>query len=219
MSTLFRVSSIDSKGFVEHEWFPTLFTANDRANDLVVLGREGVDFEEVEVPWDHLADLIHWLNHTPNSPPLKEDHPMCDPVTKPAYVTAGETEYKASQQRAHEMLKALDTPLGVFTYDPNKDLADTPVVRATDLLSKAASIMEERGKQYDKPEGERSMGQTVDIFNLFHGTKLTEAQGWHFMQILKDVRLFQRPGYHADSAEDGVAYSSLKAEAKAKETP
>lgn len=43
------------------------------------------------------------------------------------------------------------------------------------------------------------------------------AQGWHFMQILKDVRLFTRPAYHADSAEDGIAYCALKAEAKAKE--
>lgn len=86
------------------------------------------------------------------------------------------------------------------------------------LLKRAAEIMEERGKQYDKPEGERSMAQTVDIFNRYHGLGMTEAQGWHFMQILKDVRLFQRPGYHADSAEDCIAYASLKAEAKASET-
>lgn len=77
--------------------------------------------------------------------------------------------------------------------------------------------MEDRAAIYDKPEGERSMAQTVEIFNLHHGTQLTEAQGWHFMQILKDVRLFTRPGYHADSAEDGIAYSALKCEAKARE--
>jgi hypothetical protein len=59
------------------------------------------------------------------------------------------------------------------------------------------------------------MAQTVAIFNLYHGTELTEAQGWHLLQILKDVRLFTRPGYHADSAEDCVAYAALKAEALA----
>ena len=71
--------------------------------------------------------------------------------------------------------------------------------------------------EYDKPEGERSMAQTVAIFNLHHGLGMTEAQGWHFMQILKDVRLFQNPGYHQDSAEDCIAYAALKAEAKQSE--
>lgn len=90
-------------------------------------------------------------------------------------------------------------------------------MNAADILSKAAQHMAERSKTYDKPEGERSMAQTVAIFNLFHGTDLTEAQGWHLLQILKDVRLFTRSGYHADSAEDGVAYAALKAEAKSVE--
>lgn len=90
-------------------------------------------------------------------------------------------------------------------------------VSAPDVLGAARQHMLDRAATYDKPEGERSMAQTVAVFNLFHGTKLTEAQGWHFMQILKDVRLFTRPAYHADSAEDGVAYAALKAEAKASE--
>lgn len=90
-------------------------------------------------------------------------------------------------------------------------------VSAPDVLGAARQHMLDRAATYDKPEGERSMAQTVTVFNLFHGTKLTEAQGWHFMQILKDVRLFTRPAYHADSAEDGVAYAALKAEAKAAE--
>jgi hypothetical protein len=88
---------------------------------------------------------------------------------------------------------------------------------APDLLKAAAGHMLDRASTYDKPEGERSMAQTVDIFNRFHGTSLTEAQGWHFMQVLKDVRLFTRQGYHADSGEDGIAYAALKCEAKAAE--
>ena len=88
-------------------------------------------------------------------------------------------------------------------------------MKAPEILDKAAQHMRDRAATYDKPEGERSMGLTVVIFNLHHGTALTEAQGWHLMQILKDVRLFARPSYHADSAEDCTAYSALKAEAMA----
>lgn len=92
---------------------------------------------------------------------------------------------------------------------------ETPTTAsAPDLLDAAAGHMRDRAATYDKPEGERSMAQTVAVFNQFHGTALTEAQGWHFMQILKDVRLFSNPANpHRDSVEDGVAYSALKGEA------
>jgi hypothetical protein len=88
------------------------------------------------------------------------------------------------------------------------------VEAAPKLLQKAADIMEERGKQYDKPEGERSMGKCVAAFNIITGHSLAESEGWLLLQILKDVRLWQRPGYHQDSAEDCIAYAALKAEAK-----
>lgn len=88
-------------------------------------------------------------------------------------------------------------------------------MRAPEFLHKAAALMEERGKEYDKPEGERSMGKTVKAFNAITGHSLTEAEGWLLLQVLKDVRQWQRPGYHADSAEDCIAYSALKAEALA----
>ncbi|MDH1823744.1 hypothetical protein [Delftia tsuruhatensis] len=94
--------------------------------------------------------------------------------------------------------------------------ADLPN-RAPDILEAAAGHMRDRAATFDKPEGERSMAQTVAIFNQFHGAGMTEAQGWHFMQILKDVRLFTRAGYHRDSGEDCVAYAALKCEAKARE--
>ena len=88
---------------------------------------------------------------------------------------------------------------------------------ATDYLHRAANIMDERGKQYDKPEGERSMGKCVAAFNIVTGQNLTEAEGWLLLQILKDVRQWQRPGFHQDSADDCIAYAALKAEAKQKE--
>lgn len=90
-------------------------------------------------------------------------------------------------------------------------------ITAPQLLETAAKHMAERAKTYDKPEGERSMGKTVQAFNVITGRDLTESEGWLLMQILKDVRLFQRPGYHADSAEDCIAYAALKAESKAQE--
>ena len=88
---------------------------------------------------------------------------------------------------------------------------------ASDFLRKAAAIMDERGKQYDQPDGERSMGKCVLAFNTITGRSLTEAEGWLLLQLLKDVRQWQRPGFHLDSAEDCVAYAALKAEAKQKE--
>ncbi len=73
--------------------------------------------------------------------------------------------------------------------------------------------MDERGKQYDSPKGERSMGRCVTAFNAITGRDLTEPEGWLLLQILKDVRQWSRPEYHRDSAEDNVAYAALKAEA------
>ena len=88
---------------------------------------------------------------------------------------------------------------------------------AGDFLAQAAIIMDSRGKQYDKPEGERSMGKCVAAFNTITGHHISEAEGWLLLQILKDVRQWQRPGYHQDSAVDCVAYAALKAEAKQSE--
>ena len=90
---------------------------------------------------------------------------------------------------------------------------------ASEFLHKAAELMKQRGQQYDKQEGERSMGKAVAAFNLITGQSLSEAEGWLLLQILKDVRQWQVPdGYHADSAEDCVAYAALKAEALSKQT-
>ena len=102
---------------------------------------------------------------------------------------------------------------GGVTPEPTARLVPT----APGLLDKAAAHMRERAATYDSPGGERSMAKTVALFNLHHDMALTEAQGWHFMQILKDVRLFSAKGYHADSAEDKIAYAALMSEAKAKE--
>lgn len=87
---------------------------------------------------------------------------------------------------------------------------------ATEFLRNAASIMDERAKQYDSPTGERSMGRCVAAFNAITGKDLTESEGWLLLQVLKDVRQWQNPGtFHRDSAEDCIAYAALKAESLA----
>lgn len=87
-------------------------------------------------------------------------------------------------------------------------------MKAEQFLKQCADVLIERGKEYDKPEGERSMGKTVAAFEAITGVRISEAEGWLFMQILKDVRQWQNPSrYHEDSAVDGVSYSALKAEA------
>lgn len=84
---------------------------------------------------------------------------------------------------------------------------------APDYLRKAAELMDERGKEYDSEEGERSMGKAVIAFNAITGQTLKESEGWLLLQLLKDARQWTKKAYHADSAEDCIAYSALKAEA------
>ena len=86
---------------------------------------------------------------------------------------------------------------------------------APEFLAHAKHILDERGRNYDQPGGERSMGRTVAAFNIMTGHALTEAEGWLLMETLKNVRQNTAPGFHRDSAEDGVTYAALKAEALA----
>ena len=91
---------------------------------------------------------------------------------------------------------------------------------APEFLHCAATIMEERGKQYDKPGGERSMGKTVAAFNAITGQDMTEQEGWQFMMVLKAVRFFSNTtAPHRDSLEDAIAYSALLAECALKGEP
>jgi hypothetical protein len=86
-------------------------------------------------------------------------------------------------------------------------------MRSTEFLQAAIDVQTARAAEYDQPQGERSMGRTVQAFNAITGRDLSEAEGWLLLQVLKDVRQWGAKGYHHDSALDGVAYSALKAEA------
>lgn len=94
---------------------------------------------------------------------------------------------------------------------PERMLAPT---KAPELLGRAAALMQERGKTYDEPEGERSMGKTVAAFNAVTGRDLTESEGWLLMCLLKAVRAASRKEPHRDSHEDLIAYAALLAEAR-----
>lgn len=87
-------------------------------------------------------------------------------------------------------------------------------MKSNEFLQAAIDVQKERGAQYDKPSGERSMGATVAAFNCITGFTLEESDGWMLLSILKLVRQSQNPEkYHHDSALDFVAYASLYAEA------
>lgn len=87
-------------------------------------------------------------------------------------------------------------------------------MKSKEFLQAAIDVQKERGAQYDKPSGERSMAATVAAFNCITGFTLEESDGWMLLGLLKLVRQSQNPEkYHHDSALDFVAYASLYAEA------
>lgn len=79
-------------------------------------------------------------------------------------------------------------------------------------LMLSAEKLLERGKDYDRPKGERSITATVAAFNSITGKRLTPREGWLFLLLLKNVRLFTTIKHQQDTAEDLVAYAALMAE-------
>jgi len=91
------------------------------------------------------------------------------------------------------------------------------LIKASDFLTHAKNIMQERAEQYDSPAGERSMASTIEAFNAITGRELSESEGWLLMLLLKQVRQWQTDTYHDDSAVDSVSYAALLAESLANE--
>ena len=87
-------------------------------------------------------------------------------------------------------------------------------MKAPEILTRSAEIMAERAKQYDSPQGERSMGKAVAAFNAITGQSLSEANGWLLMALLKMVRDNTTDKPHEDSLHDLVAYGALYGEAR-----
>jgi hypothetical protein len=83
---------------------------------------------------------------------------------------------------------------------------------ATDILRDAVVQLGDRAATYDAPEGERSMGKAVAVFNALTGKSLSEVDGWQFMEVLKMVRSRQG-AFREDNFVDGAAYAALAGEA------
>lgn len=97
---------------------------------------------------------------------------------------------------------------------PSTDLIDFSKPRNANQIADAAlTHIKNRASTYDSPEGERSALKTARAFQAITGKHLTEAEVFLILQILKDVRQWQKHDYHQDSAEDAIAYAVLKAEA------
>lgn len=87
---------------------------------------------------------------------------------------------------------------------------------APQILQTGMTHLADRAKQYDAPAGERSMADTVAMFNTLTKNSLSERDGWQFMELLKMVR--SRQGhFKVDTYEDGAAYAALAGEAAARE--
>jgi len=93
-----------------------------------------------------------------------------------------------------------------------KELDSNNNVTAASILEAGLGHMKDRAVTYDNPQGERSMGKTVDMFNILYGLELTEEQGWAFMELLKLVRTSQGE-FKLDNFEDLAAYAGLMGEA------
>ena len=113
---------------------------------------------------------------------------------------------------AQSRLQPTNHRLKMMTTNQAQPVADP--TKAQDLLHREASLMDERGKQYDQRSGERSMQATVTAFNAITGYGLTESEGFLLMAILKMVRDQSREMPHDDSLHDLVAYASLYGEAR-----
>jgi hypothetical protein len=88
------------------------------------------------------------------------------------------------------------------------------MIEPADVLEAATAHMRDRASTYDSPQGERSMGKTVQMFNALAGGDrfMTTEQGWMFMVLLKMVRS-QQGEFKLDNYEDLAAYAALAAEA------
>ncbi len=84
-------------------------------------------------------------------------------------------------------------------------------IKAADFLKEAMKQMQERARLRDKPNGERSVADTVAMFNHLTKHELSEADGWKFLLLLKLVRA-ENGDFHADDYVDLAAYSGLLGE-------
>jgi hypothetical protein len=93
-------------------------------------------------------------------------------------------------------------------------VANNPLSAPDKILTDAAGILRQRGVDYDGKGyqgGERSMLQTVELFQVLTGNKISELDGWRFLMCLKLARSTTgKP--KRDSYVDLAGYSALAGE-------
>lgn len=80
---------------------------------------------------------------------------------------------------------------------------------ATSVLTSAKETMEERGKQYDSPEGERSFDKVAQAYSAVSGKQLAGSDVALILALVKIVRDQTGKNPHEDSLVDLVAYAAL----------
>ena len=87
---------------------------------------------------------------------------------------------------------------------------------ATDILQEATECLTARAVERDREGGERSMKAAVEAFNALTGHKLSEADGWNFMLVLKLARSYGGC-FKLDDYIDAAAYAALAGESAGKQ--
>ena len=100
------------------------------------------------------------------------------------------------------------TPLAPDFTLPRPQLPDNS---AAGILQEGLDVLIQRGQEYERLEGERSMEDVVNAFNVVYKKGLTVTEGWMFMVMLKMVRQHQSPGKR-DTYVDGANYFALAGE-------
>jgi hypothetical protein len=79
------------------------------------------------------------------------------------------------------------------------------------VFDDAKATIISRGEERDQDDGERTIPRCVTAFNAITGHKLSNCDGWLFMEVLKKCRSVQGK-YKYDDYRDGVGYAALRAE-------
>lgn len=85
-------------------------------------------------------------------------------------------------------------------------------MKAPEYLNRSIATLAQRARTYDDPDGERSIGKTVEIFNSLTAHGLNEKEGWLFMLCLKLARSQSGGDFTADTFVDLAAYAALMGE-------
>jgi hypothetical protein len=79
------------------------------------------------------------------------------------------------------------------------------------VFDDAKATIISRGEERDQPDGERTIPRCVTAFNAITGHKLSNEDGWMFMEVLKQCRSVQG-AYKYDDYRDRLGYAALAAE-------